>query len=111
MNLQEIKAEVQRRADGEFPNLVIQLFDKVKKEHVHQNGLYGIGCHCDYCQALSRYVMTKMSAQRLKRRIEHSEYENDVLWGTSVWGQVQSRFAEAVELRSIKNQILQESEI
>ena len=35
------------------------------------------GCGCIYCQALSKYVNTKMSAHRLRKRLDNWDYVYD----------------------------------
>lgn len=38
------------------------------------SGLYDRGCGCAYCQAVHRYVSTKITAHRTQRRLDRYDY-------------------------------------
>jgi len=79
------------------------------KEDWHKNhkitGPYDRGCGCKYCQALHHYIATKMSAHRLRRRIDAYDYTCRPYENTMGYEQLKQLEKEWPKLRAIKEEI------
>jgi len=74
-------------------------------KHFTISGPYVKGCGCVYCNALVRYVMTKISAHRLRKRIDNLDWcmqSYDIPQGIE---QLRLLEKEWPQLRAVKNQI------
>lgn len=73
--------------------------------HKHNSaGLHSRGCGCVYCETLHRYVSTKVSAHRLRRRIDNYDYMCRPYEPTD-YSKLKLLEQEWVRLRELKNQI------
>lgn len=94
MQLTQLQAEVARRADQLFPNVVAGVFFTAKKTHVSRSGRAGgqSGCDCDVCVTQNAYIRAKIRAKIRARRWDCSESSIDV-----------------AALRAYKNRVLEQS--
>ena len=69
-----------------------------------QTGPSDRGCGCFYCQTFHRYVSTKMSAHRLRRRIDNYDYMCRPYEPTD-YSHLRELEKEWVRLKALKNQI------
>lgn len=76
--------------------------------HKHHtiSGPYDKGCGCFYCQMFHRYVSTKISAHRLRRRIDNYDYMCRPYEPTD-YNKVKLLTEEWIRLQALKNQIKQ----
>jgi hypothetical protein len=63
------------------------------------------GCGCVYCETFHRYVSTKISAHRLRRRIDDYDYMCRPYEGHVDYQHLSLLGEEWVRLRKLKNQI------
>lgn len=67
-------------------------------------GAHDRGCGCFYCETFHRYVSTKMSAHRLRRRIDNYDYMCRPYEPTD-YSHLRALEEEWVRLKALKNQI------
>ena len=72
--------------------------------HHRINGPHERGCGCAYCNALSRYIVTKVSAHRLQRILDNSDYMCRPYDPTD-YRHLKELQEEWVRLRDVKNQM------
>jgi len=76
-------------------------------QHHTIEGMNDRGCGCLYCQTFHRYVNTKVSAHRLRRRIDDYDYMCRPYEGSTDYKTLSDLEKEWVRLRAFKNQIKQ----
>lgn len=98
------------RADAHPEQVFDRLFGIATSRHIHHNGLYGIGCDCIYCRALSIYTSAKVNLHRFRRRFEgHVDgytppmpgpYQDEI----TLQDDIECRQVNVLALRRIKNE-------
>jgi hypothetical protein len=68
-------------------------------------GLHSRGCGCLYCETLHRYVVTKVSAHRLGRRLDNYDYTCRPYDNPTGYTHLKQLNTEWVRLKKLKDQI------
>lgn len=71
MNPSQLLNEVRLRADALNGQVVLGLFDELKKSHA--KSACRSGCQCSFCLALNAYVFHKLKARSMRRARERAE--------------------------------------
>ena len=71
MNPSQLLNEVRLRADALNGQVVLGLFDELKKSHAKR--ACRSDCHCSFCQALNAYVFHKIKARHIRKARERAE--------------------------------------